>query len=144
MNNKDVTELEAIYKELADKAHKVYEHSYSPYSKYKVGAAVLWDSGKITTGVNVENASYGLTVCAERHAIGCGVGMGERKIEVIAIAVPTDIFPSPCGACRQVIREFAADCSILLTNGKGEIKISSLKELFPDSFGPEFLENVKP
>ena len=135
--------LEAMHKELTDKAHKAYEYAYSPYSKYKVGAAVLWDSSNITTGVNVENASYGLTVCAERNAIAAGVGMGERKITAIAIAVPTDIFPSPCGACRQVIREFAVDCTVLLTNGRGEIKISSLKELLPDSFGPEFLENVR-
>ncbi len=127
------------YRELLSRAREAYENAYAPYSKYRVGAAVLWDSERITTGSNVENASYGLTVCAERNAIFAGAGLGERRIKAIAIAVPAEDMPTPCGACRQVIREFAEDCDILLVNGKGDMRKTSLKELLPDSFGPEFL-----
>lgn len=134
--------MEEKYKELLSKAQQAYKKAYAPYSNYKVGAAVLWETGAITTGVNMENASYGLTVCAERNAIGAGIGLGERKIAAIAIAVPTKDLPSPCGACRQVLREFSTDCKVLLLNGQGEIKKASLKKLFPDSFGPEFLKNL--
>ncbi len=131
--------IEAEYTELIAKARQAYVNAYAPYSQYKVGASVLWDTGNITTGVNVENASYGLTVCAERNAISSGIGMGETKITAIAIAVPTEQMPAPCGACRQVMREFAWDCTVLLVNCSSEIKKTSLQALFPDSFGPEFL-----
>lgn len=132
--------MKEIYKQLLQKAEEAYKNAYAPYSNYKVGAAVLWDSGRITTGSNVENASYGLTVCAERNAIFQGTALGERKIGAIAIAVPDKNMPTPCGSCRQVLREFASDCEILLVNGKGESKQTSLRILLPDSFGPEFLE----
>lgn len=133
-------EMEEIYKELLHMAKEAYQNAYAPYSKYQVGAAVLWESGRITAGSNVENASYGLTVCAERNGIFQGTALGERKIKAIAIAVPHEDIPAPCGSCRQVIREFAADCDILLMNGKGECKQTSLEILLPDSFGPEFLK----
>ncbi|MGI6451633.1 MAG: cytidine deaminase [Desulfitobacteriia bacterium] len=129
------------YSGLVDLAIKAYEHAYAPYSGYRVGAAILWDSGRITVGSNVENASYGLTVCAERNAVFQGTALGERKIKAVAIAVPDKILPAPCGACRQVIREFAADCTIVLANDRGETKLTSLQELLPDSFGPEFLRD---
>ncbi|KUO64048.1 MAG: cytidine deaminase [Gracilibacter sp. BRH_c7a] len=134
--------MEEKYIELIHKAQLAYENAYAPYSNYKVGAAVLWDSGAITTGVNMENASYGLTVCAERNAIAAGIGTGERKIDAIAIAVPSEDLPAPCGACRQVLREFSTDCTILLANGKRESKITDLKKLFPYGFGPEFLKKL--
>ena len=134
--------MEEKYTDLIHKAQQAYENAYAPYSNYKVGAAVLWDSGAITIGANMENASYGLTVCAERNAIAAGIGMGERKIVAIAIAVPSEDLPAPCGACRQVLREFSSDCIVLLANGKGETKETSLKKLFPDSFGPEFLKKL--
>jgi len=127
------------YPELRQKAKTAYENAYAPYSGYKVGAAVLWDSGRITTGSNVENASYGLSMCAERNAIFQGSALGERKIKAIAIAVPADNMPTPCGACRQVMREFAIDSDVLLVNGKGETRDTTLKALLPDSFGPEYL-----
>jgi cytidine deaminase len=127
-------------KKLLDKAVQAYENAYAPYSKYKVGAAVLWDSGRMTTGSNVENASYGLTVCAERNAIFQGTALGERKIRAIAIAVPDEHMPTPCGSCRQVLREFSTDCAVLLINGKGENRQTSLQALLPESFGPEFLK----
>lgn len=94
---------------------------------------------RIFSGCNVENASYGLTVCAERNAIFQAVAGGRRTLQGIAIAVPTEDFPSPCGACRQVIREFTDDCPVILVNGRGDTKETSLQALLPDSFGPEFL-----
>ncbi|SDG19207.1 cytidine deaminase [Desulfosporosinus hippei] len=128
-----------ILNELASKAKAAYENAYVPYSHYPVGSAVLFSSGKIYSGCNVENASYGLTICAERNAIFQAIAQGEREVKGIAIAVPTDVFPSPCGACRQVIREFAVDCPVILINGKGQIRWTSLKALLPEAFGPEFL-----
>ena len=125
--------------ELINQAQKAYGQAYVPYSHYPVGAAAVFSSGKIYSGCNVENASYGLTVCAERNAIFQAVAQGERELKGIAIAVPTDSFPSPCGACRQVMREFAVDCPVVLVNGVGQTKVTSLKTLLPDSFGPEFL-----
>lgn len=125
--------------ELVSKAKAAYKNAYVPYSHYPVGSAVLFSSGKIYSGCNVENASYGLTVCAERNAIFQAIAHGEREVKGIAVAVPTDVFPSPCGACRQVIREFAVDCPVILINGKGQIRWTSLKALLPEAFGPEFL-----
>lgn len=136
----DVLQLEeARVEELMAQAEKAYENAYAPYSRYKVGAAVLWDSGRITIGANVENASYGLTVCAERNAVFQGVIFGEKRIRAIAVAVPQSEIPSPCGACRQVIREFASDCAVFMVNGRGDTKQTTLQALLPDSFGPEFL-----
>ena len=126
--------------ELIKQAQVAYRNAYVPYSHYPVGAAVLFSSGEIFSGCNVENASYGLTVCAERNAIFQAISQGERNLKGIAIAVPTDIFPSPCGACRQVIREFAVDCPVILINGQGETKVTRLKTLLPEAFGPGFLQ----
>lgn len=131
--------MEDKYLDLLAKAKDAISNSYSPYSKYPVGAAVLWDTGKITAGCNVENSSFGLTVCAERNAIYKGISEGEKKIAALAVSVPDSVMPSPCGACRQVIREFTDDCPIILQNGAGEIEESTLQKLLPDSFGPEFL-----
>jgi len=128
-----------LLEELISRAKVAYGQAYVPYSHYPVGAAVLFSSGKIYSGCNVENASYGLTVCAERNAIFQAVAQGERELKAIVIAVPSDVFPSPCGACRQVIREFAVDCPVLLMNGQGQIRWTSLKALLPEAFGPEFL-----
>ncbi|KJR49404.1 Cytidine deaminase [Desulfosporosinus sp. I2] len=131
-----------LKQELYNQAQTAYGQAYVPYSHYPVGSAALFSSGKIYSGCNVENASYGLTVCAERNAIFQAVAQGERKLIGIAIAVPTDVFPSPCGACRQVIREFAEDCPVFLINGQGETRVTSLKALLPEAFGPEFIELV--
>ncbi|MHB1650974.1 MAG: cytidine deaminase [Desulfitobacteriaceae bacterium] len=125
--------------ELIERAREAYRYAYVPYSHYSVGAAALFSSGRVFSGCNVENASFGLTVCAERNAIFQAAAQGERVLEGIAIAVPGEDFPSPCGACRQVMREFAQDCPVILINGKGSVKVTSLKNLLPDSFGPEFL-----
>jgi homotetrameric cytidine deaminase len=91
--------MEDKYLDLLAKAKEAVSYSYSPYSKYPVGAAVLWDTGKITAGCNVENSSFGLTVCAERNAIYKGISEGEKKIAALAVSVPDSVMPSPCGAC---------------------------------------------
>lgn len=127
--------------ELIKRAQKAYQDAYVPYSYYPVGAATLWDSGRTTAGCNVENASYGLTICAERNSIFHAITHGERQLRAAAIAVPTETFPSPCGACRQVLREFAEDCLIILVNGKGQTRLTHLKALLPESFGPDFLQS---
>ncbi|MDR3543717.1 MAG: cytidine deaminase [Desulfosporosinus sp.] len=133
-----ILENEEIQK-LINQAQAAYLQAYVPYSHYPVGAAVLFSSGVIYCGCNVENASYGLTVCAERNAIFQAVAQGERELKGIAIAVPTEAFPAPCGACRQVIREFAEDCPVILINGSGQTRETSLRTLLPDAFGPEFV-----
>ncbi|HBV88117.1 MAG TPA: cytidine deaminase [Desulfosporosinus sp.] len=131
-----------VLDELILHAKAAYEQAYVPYSHYPVGSAALFSSGKIYSGCNVENASYGLTICAERNTIFQAIARGERVLKGIAIAVPSDVFPSPCGACRQVIREFALDCPVVLINGQGQMRWTSLKSLLPEAFGPEYLELV--
>lgn len=113
-------------------AEEVKLNSYSPYSGFKVGAAVLSADGRIFTGTNVENASYGLTICAERVAIGCMVAAGSEEITAIAIAADRPYTP-PCGACRQVIYELGPEASVILT-GDGAPHILSIAELLPDGF----------
>ena len=107
--------------------------AYAPYSKFLVGAAVLAASGKIYTGCNIENASYGLTVCAERNALFNAVGAGERKFTALCVVGDMEGPISPCGACRQVMAEFKVPC-IILANLKGEVKEYSLEELLPYGF----------
>ena len=122
--------------ELEDRARAAAGHAYAPYSKFHVGVAVQMD-GKVFEGVNVENASYPLSVCAERNAIAAGVLAGARELQ--AVAVYTDASPpsSPCGACRQVLREFASDpakVTVIAINGRGERRSWTLEHLLPDSF----------
>ena len=114
------------------------EKSYSPYSRYKVGAALLTTGGKIYTGCNIENAAYGPSNCAERTAIFKAVSEGER--EFVAIAVVTSNRGTPCGVCRQVMREFAPDLTVIIGDVKGDYYIVTLKDLLPISFGPENME----
>ena len=109
------------------------ERAYAPYSKFLVGAAVLATSGKIYTGCNIENASYGLTVCAERNALFAAVGAGEREFTVLCVVGDTPAPISPCGACRQVMAEFKVP-RVILANLKGDVKEYTLEELLPYSF----------
>jgi cytidine deaminase len=111
--------------------------AYAPYSHYKVGAALLMPDGRVFTGVNVENASYGLTICAERTAVFKAVSEGYR--EFLAIAVATENAGSPCGACRQVLVEFAGDIPVSLVDAAGNGRETTLYTLLPDHFGPEHL-----
>lgn len=127
-------------KALIAQAVAILPNSYSPYSQYPVGAAVLTASGKIYQGVNIENAAYPSSICAERSAIFNAVSAGERKL--LGIAIVTKNGGSPCGACRQVMREFGGkDLPILIVNEQGElIEETDLLELLPRSFGPEDLQ----
>ena len=128
---------------MAQKACEVMEKAYAPYSKYHVGACVKAEDGSLFTGCNVENASYGLTNCAERSAIFSMISAGKRKITAIAIVGSGEEIGSPCGACRQVIREFAEpDAPIYLCDSRTKkvAKTTNIAELLPNSFGPEFLE----
>lgn len=127
--NKDIAE------QLVDMALKATEYAYAPYSGYRVGAAVLAKSGNIYTGVNVENASYSLTNCAERTAIFNSISAGEREILAIAVANNGDELCYPCGACRQVIYEFCSpDTDVITANKRGEYRIYSIRELLPHAF----------
>jgi cytidine deaminase len=113
------------------------EKSYSPYSHYKVGAALLTADGKIYTGCNIENAAYTPSNCAERTAIFKAVSEGERDFSAIAVATING--GAPCGVCRQVIREFAPNLTIIIGNIAGDYQLLTLPDLLPDSFGPENL-----
>lgn len=121
-----------LYKKLMSLAQKASKNSYSPYSKFKVGCAVLCSNGEIYTGTNVENASYGLSICAERTAIFSAVSNGNTKIEAVAVYTPHKNV-TPCGACRQVISEFSKNADIIY-NSKTGIKITNIKNLLPGSF----------
>jgi len=123
------------YKKLINEAEKARKRAYTPYSKFKVGAAVLSVDGKIFTGCNIENASFGLAVCAERVAIFKAISEGSTKFKGIAVIGNTDKPCSPCGACRQVISEFGEDILLIMANLKGDVKIKKIKELLPEAFG---------
>lgn len=121
--------------ELIRMAHKAREKAYTPYSKFKVGAALLTKSGRVYTGANVENKSYGLTVCAERSAVSAAVGDGERDFVAIVVSSTSRPPAPPCGACRQVLREFSADMRVIMVNVAGDRKIRTVAELLPEPFG---------
>ena len=123
-----------IGKDLIDAAIRVRERAYAPYSKFKVGAAVTMD-GQIFVGVNVESASYPLSVCAERNAIAAAIGAGAKKLERVAVCTDASPPSSPCGGCRQVLAEFGSDETIVIAvNPQGERREWRLAELLPDSF----------
>ncbi|MBP0725056.1 cytidine deaminase [Bacillus sp. RG28] len=121
--------------QLVKKAIEARDFAYAPYSKFKVGAAILTTNQKVYSGCNVENASYGLTNCAERTAIFKAVSEGESKVEAIAIVADTDGPVSPCGACRQVIAEFCHEkTQIILANLKGDVEVTTIDRLLPGFF----------
>ena len=123
--------------ELLKQAAEAREKAYAPYSNFQVGAALLADDGSISTGCNVENASFGLTVCAERNALFHAVAESKRNFTAIAIVAESDPPATPCGACRQVLAEFAQDMLVILGNPAGEeTGQATLEELLPRRFGP--------
>lgn len=124
---------------LVPQALEVRLHAYAPYSNFKVGAALLGDSGRVYLGCNVENSSYGLCVCAERSAVARAVADGERSFRGIVIATQSDTPSPPCGMCRQTLAEFARHMPVVLVNDKGGRIDTSLDELFPMSFTPDYL-----
>lgn len=127
LSRKDEDTLAAI-------ALRARERAYAPYSQFLVGAALRCDDGSVIEGCNVENASYGLCVCAERNAVGAAVVAGRRSFDAIAIATSSEPPSPPCGMCRQVLAEHASDLVVLLINTKGDRVRTTLKKLFPGTF----------
>lgn len=127
-------------KELMKIARKARQNAYAPYSHFAVGAALLAESGRVYTGCNIENASYGLTCCAERNAIFAAVGAGERMFKMLAVAADSPEPVAPCGACRQVIAEFGIPL-VVMGNLKEATKTMTAEELLPYGFGQESMNN---
>lgn len=132
-------EGEMTYDMLFKRAIAARENAYAPYSRFRVGACILTESGNTYTGCNFENASFGACICAERCAASCAIAAGERRFKAIAIAANTAAWP--CGICRQVLREFACDEDMPVIVGAfdGDFSVKTLGELLPESFGPEYL-----
>ena len=131
--------MEIDRQELFDRACAALEHSYAPYSHFRVGACILTASGQMFSGCNFENASLGATICAERCAASCAIAAGERRF--VAIAIAGDQAPAwPCGICRQVLREFSPlDMPVIVGRRGGAFAEKTLGDLLPESFGPEDL-----
>lgn len=134
-------------RELIKIAIKAREFSYSPYSNFKVGAALLCKSGKVFTGCNVESVSYTPTICAERTAIIKAVSEGEREFDTLVVIGGKDgevpekgVYSGPCGVCRQMIYEFGKDIKVVIANSLDEYYVHTISELFPLGFGPEALQ----
>lgn len=133
-----------LVKELIKAAKEAMNFAYVPYSNYPVGAALLTRDNKIITGCNIENASYGLTNCAERTALFKGVSEGYKEYKGIAIICRGDLLASPCGACRQVIAEFLdQESNVILANEKEEYEITTVQKLLPGAFTPKSLKGEK-
>jgi len=129
------------YDQLVKAARAARENAFAPYSKFKVGAALRTKSGKVYTGCNVENATYGLTVCAERVAIFKAISEGEQpgSFDSIAVCTDTQILTPPCGACRQILWEFCGDVPVILSNLQGKTETHQMRDLFPRPFDKSFL-----
>lgn len=126
-------------RELVAAATLARTKAYVPYSGYAVGAALQTANGRTFIGCNVENASYGLGVCAERNAVFQAVAHGEREIQVVAVVTENGV--TPCGACRQVLAEFGPEMTVIVADVAGNQRIYALSELLPDAFGPQHLQN---
>ncbi len=124
---------------LTESAIAARHHAHAPYSHFHVGAALEAIDGRVFTGCNVENATYGLSVCAERVAIFKAISEGVRKFQRIAVSADTDVLTPPCGACRQILWEFCGDIEVTLTNLKGKMETLRLKDLFPRPFDDSFI-----
>jgi cytidine deaminase len=124
---------------LAQAALSARQHAHAPYSHFQVGAAIEDAAGRIHTGCNIENATYGLTVCAERVAVWKAMSEGARQFRRMAIAADASTLTPPCGACRQILWEFCGDIEILLVNPHGASESLRLKDLFPRAFDATFL-----
>ncbi|MDE3138181.1 MAG: cytidine deaminase [Acidobacteriota bacterium] len=122
------------YRELIEAARAARENAYAPFSHFQVGAAVRTRAGRLIGGCNVENVSYGLTVCAERVAIFKAISEGEREFDAIAVVTDADRLTPPCGACRQIIWEMCGNVDVVLANLKGQMEIHRMKDLLPLPF----------
>lgn len=131
--NEDLTKL-------VESAGRAREKASAPFSGFRVGAAVRTKDGKIFTGCNIESASYGLTVCAERVAIWKAISEGEKEFDSVAVVADTEELTPPCGACRQIIWEFCGDVPVTFANLKGKTETVPMKELLPRAFDTKFLK----
>lgn len=127
------------YDALIAAAKQARENAHAPYSNFRVGAALRAKSGRVFSGCNVENATLGLTCCAERTAIFKAVSEGERGFEAIAVVADTDTLTPPCGACRQIIWEFCGDVPVIMANLKGKMLQETMSSLLPRAFDSSFL-----
>jgi len=120
-------------------ALEVRKNAHAPYSKFLVGAALEAEDGRVFTGCNVENATYGLTMCAERIAVFKGISEGAKRFRRVAVAADTDTLTPPCGSCRQILWEFCGDAEVVLVNLRGKNEAFRMRELFPRPFDDSFL-----
>lgn len=128
-----------MLQELIRAAKAVAQHAHAPYTKLRVGAAVLTDDGKIYVGCNVENAAPPITLCATRNAIGSAVAAGSKEIEMVVIYTPTHHATPPCGSCRQVINELSSDAHVYCICDSPEVLHRRIADMLPDAFGPQML-----
>ncbi len=124
---------------LLEAALRARDNAHAPYSKFRVGAALEDDAGNVFTGCNIENASYGLTMCAERVAVFKAMSEGARKFRRIAVAADTDTLTPPCGPCRQILWEFGGDIEVILVNTAGKSETFRMAELLPRAFDDSYL-----
>jgi len=124
---------------LLEAALRVRENAHAPYSNFKVGAAVEAEDGRIFSGCNVENSTYGLTICAERAAVFHAISEGARRFKRVAVAADTDRLTPPCGACRQILWEFCGDAEITLVNLAGQTETFPVRDLLPRPFDDSFI-----
>jgi cytidine deaminase len=124
---------------LVESATQARERAIAPHSRFRVGAALLCNGGKIFTGCNLESSSYGLTICAERVALFKALSEGERQFIGIVVVADTNPLTTPCGACRQVLWDFCGDIEVVMANLDGQSKLVKLSTLFPEPFGRHFL-----
>ncbi len=132
--------MEITHERLIEEATKVRENAYAPFSKFKVGSALETEDGSIVVGCNVESASYGLTVCAERVAVWKAISLGKTKIRRIAVVADTEELTPPCGVCRQIIWEFGGDIPVIFANLHGQAETVQMKDLLPRAFDTKFLK----
>ena len=130
----NVKGLPLRYRRLVAAARRAKRHSYSPYSKFRVGAALLTSRGTTYIGCNIENSSYGLTICAERTAVFKAVSEGEKKFVAIAVTSDSKDFTPPCGACLQVLMDLARGIDFIMADGRGKLKVMKLNDLLPYPF----------
>jgi cytidine deaminase len=134
---------EEVFKQLIEAAQQARQQSVAPFSNFLVGAAVRTENGKIYTGCNIESASYGLTVCAERVAIWKALSEGERNFTELAVVADTETLTPPCGTCRQIIWEFARNADIVFANLQGESEVFHVADLLPRAFDARFLTGLR-
>ena len=131
------------FRPLIEAAQEARQHSVAPFSEFLVGAALKTAAGKIYTGCNIESASYGLTVCAERVAIWKALSEGEKHFTELAVVADTETLTPPCGTCRQIIWEFAREATIVFANLEGKSELFHIQDLLPSAFDARFLIGVK-